>query len=654
MSDSTPGFREMQSVVVRFAGDSGDGMQIVGERFTDISVTVPNSIATFPDFPAEIRAPAGTIGGVSAFQVHFGSNKVLTPGDEPDALVAMNPAALAVHLPDLTQGGLLVANSAAFTEENLKMAGFATNPLDDPALKAKYQFISLDITGMAVEALKDTSLTNRDKLRCKNFFALGFMCWVYSRPIEPTIEYINSKWAKKSPDLADANIRVLKAGYYLGETTEITRNRYSVARADVEPGVYRKLSGNEATALGLVAASRRANRKLFFAGYPITPATSVLETLTPLKHFGVTTVQAEDEIAAIGVALGASYAGQLGTTATSGPGMCLKGEFMGLAVTTELPLVIVNVQRGGPSTGLPTKTEQSDLFQALYGRHGESPMPVIAANSPSDCFGAAFEAARIAIQYSTPVILLTDGYLANGSEPWRIPDVADLPAIDVQFATEPNAVAADGTPDFQPYLRDPQTLARPWAIPGTPGLEHRLGGIEKADGTGDISYDPDNHDKMTRLRADKIAGIEVPDLEVDDPSGSAELLVLGWGSTFGPISAAARQLRQSGLQVATTHLKYLNPMPANTGAVLRRYRRVLVPEMNMGQLSLLLRGTYLVDVHSYTAVRGQPFASAELVDVIGAQLGDLDAVAGLDDLDTSNGTPTSSNGVARDHAVASS
>ncbi len=604
MSDSTPGFREMQSVVVRFAGDSGDGMQIVGERFTDISVTVPNSIATFPDFPAEIRAPAGTIGGVSAFQVHFGSNKVLTPGDEPDALVAMNPAALAVHLPDLTQGGLLVANSAAFTEENLKMAGFATNPLDDPALKAKYQFISLDITGMAVEALKDTSLTNRDKLRCKNFFALGFMCWVYSRPIEPTIEYINSKWAKKSPDLADANIRVLKAGYYLGETTEITRNRYSVARADVEPGVYRKLSGNEATALGLVAASRRANRKLFFAGYPITPATSVLETLTPLKHFGVTTVQAEDEIAAIGVALGASYAGQLGTTATSGPGMCLKGEFMGLAVTTELPLVIVNVQRGGPSTGLPTKTEQSDLFQALYGRHGESPMPVIAANSPSDCFGAAFEAARIAIQYSTPVILLTDGYLANGSEPWKIIDESTLPEISKPFA-----------PEGEPYVafkRDPETLARTQAIPGQPGLEHRIGGIEKNE-KGAISYDPENHSIMTGLRAAKVAGIAKslpPQPVIGDRSG--KLLVIGWGGTYGAITTAVEQLRAEGHAVSSTHLRYINPLPSDLGDIIKGFDQVLVPELNLGQLAMVIRANYLVDAQTMSKVKGRPFKVSEI------------------------------------------
>ena len=604
MSDSTPGFREMKSVVVRFAGDSGDGMQIVGERFTDISVTVPNSIATFPDFPAEIRAPAGTIGGVSAFQVHFGSEKVLTPGDEPDALVAMNPAALAVHLSDLAKGGLLVVNKAAFTEDNLKMAGFASNPLDDPDLATKYQLISLDITGMAVEALKDTSLTNRDKLRCKNFFALGFMCWVYSRPLEPTIDYINAKWAKKAPDLADANIRVLKAGYFVGETSETNRNRYMVARAEVAPGIYRKISGNEATALGLVAAAMRGGRKLLFAGYPITPATSVLETLTPLKHFGVKTVQAEDEIAAIGVALGASYAGQLGATATSGPGMCLKGEFMGLAVTTELPLVIINVQRGGPSTGLPTKTEQSDLFQALYGRHGESPMPVIAANSPSDCFGAAFEAARIALQYSTPVILLSDGYLANGSEPWKVVDESTLPDISTPFA-----------PLGEPYVafkRNPETLARTQAIPGQPGLEHRIGGIEKNE-KGAISYDPENHSVMTGLRAAKVAGIakSMPPQEITGER-TGKLLVIGWGGTYGAITTAVEGLRAEGFSVSSTHLRYLNPLPPDLGEIIKGFDQVLIPELNMGQLSLVIRGNYLVDAKSMTKVKGRPFKVSEL------------------------------------------
>ena len=606
MSDSPPGFREMKSVVVRFAGDSGDGMQIVGERFTDTSVTVPNSIATFPDFPAEIRAPVGTIGGVSAFQVHFGSTKVLTSGDAPDALVAMNPAALAVHLPDLVKGGLLVVNTAAFTEDNLKMAGFASNPLDDPSLAEKFILIALDITGLALEALKDSPLTNREKLRCKNFFALGFMYWVYSRPIEPTLDYVNAKWAKKLPDLAAANVSVLKAGYFLGETSELTVERYRVARADVAPGTYRKISGNEATALGLIAASRCCGRELLFSGYPITPATSVLETLASYKHFGVTTVQAEDEIAAIGVALGGSYAGKLGATATSGPGMCLKSEFMGLAVTTELPLVIVNVQRGGPSTGLPTKTEQSDLLQALYGRHGESPMPVIAANSPSDCFGAAFEAARIALKYSTPVILLTDGYLANGSEPWLVPDPASLPDISKPFADESKPYVA--------FARDPQTLARTHAIPGQPGLEHRIGGIEKNE-KGAISYDPEIHSLMTSLRAAKVAGIanDLPPMDVNG-ARSGKLLVLGWGGTHGAITSAVTTLRQEGHAVSSSTLRYLNPLPPDLGELIQGFEQVLIPELNNGQLSIIIRAKYLIDTLSMSKIKGQPFKISEIRD----------------------------------------
>lgn len=604
MTSSTQAFREMKSVVVRFAGDSGDGMQIVGERFTDTSVTIPNSIATFPDFPAEIRAPVGTIAGVSAFQVHFGSRKVLTPGDEPDALVAMNPAALAVHLSDLSKGGLLLVNSAAFTDENLKMAGFATNPLDDPSLSEQYDLISLDITGLALEALKETTLTNRDKLRCKNFFALGFMYWVYSRPIEPTIEYINSKWAKKKPDLADANIRVLKAGYFVGETAETNRSRYRVERADVAPGVYRKISGNEATALGLIAASMRSGRDLLFSGYPITPATSVLETLAGYKHFGVKTVQAEDEIAAIGVALGASYAGKLGATATSGPGMCLKSEFIGLAITTELPLVIINVQRGGPSTGLPTKTEQSDLFQAMFGRHGESPLPVIAANSPSDCFSAAFEAARIAVQFSTPVILLTDGYLANGSEPWLIPDESTLPDISKPFAEV-------GEP-YVAFKRDPETLARTQAIPGQIGLEHRIGGIEKNE-KGAISYDPENHSIMTGLRAAKVAGIAkfLPPMQVLG-ARTGKVLVIGWGGTHGAITSAVDTLQAEGFEVSCVSLRYINPMPLDLEELVRGFDKVLVPELNNGQLSVLLRDKYLVDTISMAKIMGRPFKVSEI------------------------------------------
>lgn len=590
---------------MRFAGDSGDGMQVVGERFTDTSVTVPNAIATFPDYPAEIRAPVGTIAGVSAFQVHFGSQAVLTPGDEPDALVAMNPAALAVHLGDLAEGGLLIANTAAFNEENLKMAKFASNPLDNPELRKKYEVLAIDITGLAVEALKDSSLSMKDKLRTKNFFALGFTYWVYGRPLEPTIRFIEEKWSKKLPEVAEANIQVLKAGYFLGETTEITRNRYMVARAEVAPGTYRKVSGNEAIALGLIAGAKKAGRDMLFSGYPITPASSVLEALANFKHFGVKTVQAEDEIAAIGVALGASFAGQIGVTATSGPGMCLKSEFMGLAISTELPLVIINVQRGGPSTGLPTKTEQSDLMQALYGRHGESPIPVVAANSPSDCFYAAYEAIRIALTFSTPVILLSDGYLANGSEPWRIPDEDSLADIHKPFA-EPG----------QPYVtfaRDPETLARTQAIPGQPGLEHRLGGLEK-DKSGSISYDPDNHEEMTRLRAAKVEAIAktVPPLSVLG-GATGKLLVIGWGGTHGAIASAVDELRKEGYdQVSSVNLRHLNPLPSDLGALIRGFDKVLIPELNTGQLAMLIRSRYLVDAVTMSKIKGRPFKVSEI------------------------------------------
>jgi 2-oxoglutarate ferredoxin oxidoreductase subunit alpha len=485
MTAHTPGFEERQSVVVRFAGDSGDGMQTVGERFTDSSVVVPNAIATFPDFPAEIRAPAGTIPGVSAFQVHFGSREILTPGDEPDALVAMNPAALQVHLSDLTQGGLLVVNTGAFTESNLDMAGYESNPLEDPELAKKYEVVSIDITELTKEALKDSPLKARDRLRCKNFFALGFTYWVYGRPLEPTIKFVEEKWAKKLPDVADANIQVLKAGYFFGETSEIHRNRYTVTKAAVRPGTYRKISGNEALVLGFVAAARQAGKDLVYSGYPITPASSILEMVSTYKHFGIKSVQAEDEIAAIGVALGASFAGSLGITGTSGPGMCLKSEFMGLAASAELPLVICNIQRGGPSTGLPTKTEQSDLLQAMFGRHGESPLPIVAAMSPSDCFPVAYEAMRIAVTYNTPVLLLSDLYVANGAEPWRLPDLDEFAPFKV------NTPPADQP--YRPFERDPETLARALAIPGTKGMEHRLGGLEKNDAGEDAGREDQPH-----------------------------------------------------------------------------------------------------------------------------------------------------------------
>jgi len=604
MTQVTRGFLEKKSVVIRFAGDSGDDMQIVGERFTDTSVQMPNEIATFPDFPAEIRAPAGSIGGVSAFQVHFGSQSVLTAGDDPDALVAMNPAALAVHLDDLVEGGMLVVNAGAFTPENLKLAGFETNPLDDPDLSARYDLLKIDISEMTLEALSDSPLTGKEKLRCKNFFALGFMYWAYSRKIKPTIQFLEEKWGKKLPEVAAANIKVLKAGYFFGDTTEVHRNRYMVARADVKKGTYRKVTGNEAVALGLIAGARRAKREMLFSGYPITPASSILETIAGLKHFGARTVQAEDEIAAIGVAIGGSYAGSIGVTATSGPGMCLKSEFMGLAVSTELPLVIVNVQRGGPSTGLPTKTEQSDLLQALYGRHGEGPMPVIAANSPSDCFQAAFEAVRLAIKYSTPVILLTDAYLANGAEPWSVPSADSLPDISVPFAEL-------GKP-YKVFERNPETLARIQAIPGQPGLEHRIGGLEKNE-SGGISYDPDNHAEMTRLRAEKIERI-ASDIEGVRVRGerTGKVLVLGWGGTYGTLTAAVGALRTEGYEVSNANLRHLNPLPADLGELLAGFDKVLVPELNCGQLSMMIRARYLIDAISFSKMKGRPFKVREI------------------------------------------
>jgi len=608
MTQVTPGFEERQSVVVRFAGDSGDGMQTVGERFTDSSVLVPNAIATFPDFPAEIRAPAGTIPGVSAFQVHFGSREILTPGDEPDALVAMNPAALKVHLDDLTQGGLLVVNTGAFTEENLRMAGYESNPLDDPDLGQRYEVVPINITELTKEALKDSPLKTRDRLRCKNFFALGFSYWVYGRPLEGTTKFISDKWGKKLPDVADANIQVLKAGYFFGETSEIHRNRYSVTKAAVKPGTYRKISGNEALVLGLVAASRQTDRGLVYSGYPITPASSILEMVSTYKHFGIKSVQAEDEIAAIGVALGASFAGSIGITGTSGPGMCLKSEFMGLAISAELPLVVVNVQRGGPSTGLPTKTEQSDLLQAMFGRHGESPVPIVAAMSPCDCFPVAYEAVRIAVTYNTPVIVLSDLYVANGAEPWRLPSLDQFEKFDIPKPPS-------GEP-YQPFARDPQTLARALGIPGTPGFEHRLGGLEK-NTRGEVSYDPANHEKMTGERAEKIQRIAnsyAPLIINGDPEG--DVLVLGWGGTFGAITSATKSLRAEGFNVSSVHLRHLNPLPNDLGETLRRFKRVLIPELNSGQLAMLVRARYLIDAVSLTKMMGRPFRVADIREAI--------------------------------------
>ena len=606
--------QRVERVVIRFAGDSGDGMQLTGDRFTAETASLGNDLSTLPNFPAEIRAPQGTLPGVSSFQLHFADHDVLTPGDHPDVLVAMNPAALKANLADLPRGGTIIADIDEFTKRNLAKVGYSASPLDDGSLES-YRLHALPLTSMTVEALAPFGLSRKDAERSKNMFALGMLSWLYDRPTEGTERFLRKKFAKK-PQILEANLAAFKAGWAFGETTEAFAVRYEVAPAPAEPGTYRNITGNTALTYGLVAAAHRAGRPLVLGSYPITPASDILHTLSTLKRFGVTTIQAEDEIAGIGAALGASFGGSIGVTTTSGPGLALKSETIGLAVSLELPLVVVDVQRGGPSTGLPTKTEQADLLQAMFGRNGESPVPVVAPRSPTDCFDAAFEAVRIATTYRTPVLLLSDGSLANGSEPWAVPAVQDLPEIDVRLTTEPNAVDEDGAPVFQPFLRDPATLARPWAVPGTPGLEHRIGGIEKADVTGEISYDPDNHDRMVRLRQAKVDGIDVPPLEVDDPSGSARVLVLGWGSTYGPIASAVRSARASGLDVARAHLRHLNPFPPNLGSVLRRYDRVLVPEMNLGQLSLLLRARYLVDVLGYNRVRGLPFTSAELAEAI--------------------------------------
>ncbi|GMA40615.1 2-oxoacid:acceptor oxidoreductase subunit alpha [Mobilicoccus caccae] len=613
---------KLQRVVIRFAGDSGDGMQLTGDRFTSATAALGNDLSTLPNFPAEIRAPQGTLPGVSSFQLHFADHDILTPGDSPDVLVAMNPAALAANLRDLPRGGVIIADSDAFAKRALAKVGYTENPLEDGSLES-WHVHSLPLTSMTLTALADFDLTRKEKERAKNMFALGLLSWLYTRPVEGTKAFVRAKFAKKA-EILSANLTALDAGYHYGETTEDFAVSYEIAPAPMPPGRYRNITGNTATAYGLVTAAHRSTLPLVLGSYPITPASDILHTLAGLKRYGVTTVQAEDEIAGVGVALGASFAGALGVTTTSGPGLALKSEIIGLGVSTELPLVVVDVQRGGPSTGLPTKTEQADLLQAMFGRNGESPVAVIAPSSPSGCFDTAIEAVRIATTYRTPVLILSDGYLANGSEPWRIPDVADLPTIDVEFASEPNSVDAKGNPVFHPFIRDEETLARPWAIPGTPGLEHRIGGIEKADGTGNISYDPDNHDRMVRLRAAKIERIAdtIGDLEVDDPNGDADVLVLGWGSTYGPISAAVRSLRGSGIPIAQAHLRHLNPMPRNTAEVLRAYSRVVVPEMNLGQLALLLRGRFLVDIQSYTAVRGLPFTSTELVEVLAAAVAD--------------------------------
>ena len=606
----------LDSVVIRFAGDSGDGMQLTGDRFTSETAALGNDLSTLPNYPAEIRAPQGTILGVSSFQLHFADHNVLTPGDAPDVLVAMNPAALKANLGDLPRGGTIIVNTDEFTKRNLGKVDYQVSPVEDGSLDG-YHVHPLNLTSLTVDALADFPLSRKDKERSKNMFALGLLSWLYTRPTTGTEQFLKSKFGSK-PDILEANLAALRAGFNYGETTEDFAVTYEIAPAEMRAGTYRNITGNTAVAYGLVAAAHLSGLQLVLGAYPITPATDILHVLSKLKRFGVTTMQVEDEIAAVGAAIGASYGGALGVTPTSGPGVALKSEAIGLAVTMELPLGIVDVQRGGPSTGLPTKTEQSDLLQAMFGRNGESPVAVVAPQSPGDCFDAALEAVRIATTYRTPVFLLSDGYLANGSEPWCIPDVTNLPHRETNFATEPNDVDANGDWVFHPFLRDPETLARPWAIPGTPGLEHRIGGIEKADVTGDLSYDPDNHDKMTRLRQAKIDGIAktIPNLEVDDPSGVADVLILGWGSTYGPIAEAVRLARSSGMNVARAHIRHLTPFPPNLGELLGRYQQVIVPEMNLGQLALLLRAKYLVDVQSYTQVRGLPFTSIELAKVL--------------------------------------
>jgi 2-oxoglutarate ferredoxin oxidoreductase subunit alpha len=602
---------QLESVVIRFAGDSGDGMQLTGGRFASETAVLGNDLSTFPDFPAEIRAPAGSLPGVSGFQLHFADHDILTPGDAPNVLVAMNPAALKTNLKDLPPSGILVADVDAFTERNLQKAGYAANPLEDGSLDP-YEVHAIPLTTMTIEALKEIEgITKREAERAKNMFALGLMSWLYGRPIDNTIAFLEKKFAKR-PEIAAANVKAFNTGYAFGETTESFAVQYEVKPAALRPGVYRGISGNQALALGLIAASVKSGLPLFLGAYPITPASSVLEELARHKNFGVRTFQAEDEIAAAGAALGASFGGALGVCTSSGPGIVLKQETIGLGITLELPLVIVDIQRAGPSTGMPTKPEQADLLNVLFGRNSESPVPVIAAATPSDCFDAALEAARIAIKYRTPVFLLSDAYLANGSEPWLLPDVDEIPPIEPGFAQ----ANGDG---FQPYARDEETLARPWAIPGTAGLEHRIGGLEKADVTGNVSYDPDNHDRMVRLRAQKVAGIaqDIPQLEVDDPD-AADTLVLSWGGTYGSIAAGVRRVRGSGRKVAHAHLRYINPFPRNTGEVLRRYDKILVPEINLGQLLKLVRAEFLVDATGFNLVRGVPFRASEVEQAIHA------------------------------------
>jgi len=608
-TESTTASREViRGAVVRFCGDSGDGMQVTGDQFTVAAALARNDLATFPDFPAEIRAPAGTTYGVSGFQIHFSSEDVFTPGDAPDVLVAMNPAALKTNLRDLKQGGLLIVNASAFNAQNLKKANYAQNPIEDGSLEG-YRVVAIDIAKHTLAAVKESGVSTKDANRCKNFWTLGLMFWIYGRPMEPTIKWIEAKFGKRA-ELVQANVAALKAGHAFGEIGEVAQYRYEVPAAPVDKGVYRNIGGNTATALGLLAASQLSGLPIVLGAYPITPASDILHELSKYKQFGATTIQAEDEIAAVCAAIGASYAGKLGVTSTSGPGMALKMEAIGLALAVELPLVIVDIQRGGPSTGLPTKTEQADLLQAVYGRNSEAPVCVISASTPGNCFHMAIEAARLALKYMTPVILLTDGYLANGAEPWPIPDVSKLPKIEVKFRTEPEG--------FHPFLRDEKTLARNWAIPGTPGLTHRIGGLEKDHDSGHISYAPDNHERMCKVRAAKIAGIanDVPEQKIEVGDDSGKLLVLGWGSTYGSIREAVQRCRARGLSVSHAHLNYINPFPRNLGELMGRFERVLVPELNLGQLVKLIRSTYLIPAESFPKVQGQPFKIAEIEDKI--------------------------------------
>ncbi|HYQ86808.1 MAG TPA: 2-oxoacid:acceptor oxidoreductase subunit alpha [Bacteroidota bacterium] len=605
-------FKNLDEVTIRFAGDSGDGMQLTGMQFTSTTALLGNDLSTLPDFPAEIRAPAGTLFGVSGFQIHFGSTEINTPGDACDVLVAMNPAALKVNLRSLRDGGIIIANSDGFNEKNLKLAGYESNPLEDGSL-SKFQVHAVAITKLTHNALDDLGLSNKLVERSKNFFALGMMYWMFTRPLEPTIKWIQEKF-KKNPEFIEANTRVLKAGYAFGETTEIFAVRYEVKPAPLAPGKYRSVTGNEAVAWGLIAASVKSGLDLFLGSYPITPASDILHELAKHKNFRVKTFQAEDEIAGISSAIGASYGGAIGVTTTSGPGMALKTEAMGLAVMLELPLIICDVQRGGPSTGLPTKTEQADLLQALYGRNSEAPIPVIAASTPADCFLTAFEAVRIAIKYMTPVIILSDGYLANGAEPWLIPLVASLPDIAPKFRTDPEG--------FQPYMRDERTLARPWAIPGTPGLEHRIGGLEKEHITGNVSYDPENHEFMVKMRQAKVDRIadDIPPAVVEgDQKG--DLLVVGWGGTYGAIRTAVEEKRKEGKSVSHLQLKYINPFQKNVGEILYNFKNVLVPELNLGQLARVLRAKYLVPAITLSKVQGLPFKAIEIENKIDEILG---------------------------------